>query len=262
MLKHEDNPTSEPLPAAKVRVTPTELADALAVMQARKEGDLDTIALGDAVHDLNLDETPEDVLRVVQARREEVQREQATSRRKTKRTRWLALTAAMFAVFPVTHLLRTHGQTHSASPAAIATPAVIAEALPEMQTVSAVPNEQEFYADAHALAQMFQKAPAEQIIVHRTQADPMWSLIKHGGKIYLEAYTPPISENQLKQKHAVLYSVPLDRYATLEGSKELFYRQAEVPLATLSLEDSQMKGPAEQITVSHIVPDSYLWEAN
>ena len=57
-----------PLPL-KVRVTPEELAAAVTALQIRKEGQPGTIAIGDAVEELGLDVTPEEVLAEVQARR-------------------------------------------------------------------------------------------------------------------------------------------------------------------------------------------------
>ncbi len=69
MLKHEDNPQTRTQPAAQVRVTPEELAAAVTALQIRKEGQPGTIAIGDAVEELGLDVTPEEVLAEVQAGR-------------------------------------------------------------------------------------------------------------------------------------------------------------------------------------------------
>ena len=57
MLKHEDNPQISSQSAAKVRVTPEELAAAITALQIRKEGQTGTIAIGDAVEELGLDVT-------------------------------------------------------------------------------------------------------------------------------------------------------------------------------------------------------------
>ena len=70
MLKHEESPQTPPLPAAQVRVTPEELAAAVTALQIRKEGQPGTIAIGDAVEELELDVTPNEVLAEVQARRQ------------------------------------------------------------------------------------------------------------------------------------------------------------------------------------------------
>lgn len=69
MLKHEDIPQAQPSSAAQVRVTPEELAAAVTALQIRKEGQPGTITIGDAVEELGLDATPEEVLAEVQVLR-------------------------------------------------------------------------------------------------------------------------------------------------------------------------------------------------
>lgn len=67
MLNHEQ--PQEPLsqPAALVRVTPKELAAAVGRLEARRVGADGKIAIGDAVSELSLDATPEEVLAEVRA---------------------------------------------------------------------------------------------------------------------------------------------------------------------------------------------------
>ncbi len=67
MLNHEQPPESLSPPAAQVRVTPEELAAALARLEARRAGADGKIAIGDAVSELSLDATPEEVLAEVRA---------------------------------------------------------------------------------------------------------------------------------------------------------------------------------------------------
>ncbi len=75
MLRQEDpHPTPDTLSAAQTRVTPEELAHAIASLEARRldetrhqEG---TIPIGEAVRELGLDATPEEVLAEVRAQRE------------------------------------------------------------------------------------------------------------------------------------------------------------------------------------------------
>lgn len=75
MLRQEDPPpASDTQAAAQTRVTPEELAHAIASLEARR---LDaerlqagTIPIGEAVRELNLDATPEEVLAEVRAQRE------------------------------------------------------------------------------------------------------------------------------------------------------------------------------------------------
>ena len=73
MLKHEDNPDILSQPAAQVRVTPEELATAVSRIEARKDTDQrradGTIPIGEAVQQLGLAVTPEEVLAEVQVAR-------------------------------------------------------------------------------------------------------------------------------------------------------------------------------------------------
>lgn len=75
MLRQEDpHPTPDTTSAAQTRVTPEELAHAIATLEARKLDDQrhqdSTIPIGEAVRELNLDATPEEVLAEVRAQRE------------------------------------------------------------------------------------------------------------------------------------------------------------------------------------------------
>lgn len=75
MLKQKDELETQPLYAAKVRVTPKELAAAITRLEARKDSDerqVDgTIPIGEAVEQLGLEATPEEVLAEVQAGRQQ-----------------------------------------------------------------------------------------------------------------------------------------------------------------------------------------------
>jgi ABC-type Na+ efflux pump permease subunit len=81
MLKHETETVPEyqspSQPAEHVRVTPEELAAAIASVEARKEQLAGTISLGDAVNELNLSATPEELLAAVEAKRRAVQQQTA-----------------------------------------------------------------------------------------------------------------------------------------------------------------------------------------
>ncbi len=75
MLRQEDpHPNSDTASAAQTRVTPEELAHAIASLEARKLDEVrlqeNTIPIGQAVRELNLDATPEEVLAEVRAQRQ------------------------------------------------------------------------------------------------------------------------------------------------------------------------------------------------
>jgi len=78
MLNHTENET-EPVPAAQMRIKTEELARAVAAIEARRQGEaqalVGTLVIGEAVEELSLDMTPEEILAEVKAQQEE-QREQ------------------------------------------------------------------------------------------------------------------------------------------------------------------------------------------
>ena len=177
MLKHEDIPQPQtPSPsAAQVRVTPEELAAAVTALQIRKEGQPGTIAIGDAVDELGLDVTPEEVLAEVQARRQV---------RKPKRRRdYWAFACAVVCAVPLAFGTFYRLPVHSNAPARPALPVAQAE------TLSGVGDEQQVYVDVHGLQQLLSGAEPSQIQVYSDYKTLRWGLIKHSGESYVQGYT-------------------------------------------------------------------------
>jgi len=75
MLKHEDNLDTPPVPAAQTRVKAEELARAIARIEARRQEEArrleGTMLIGDAIKDLQLDATPDEILAEVESLHEE-----------------------------------------------------------------------------------------------------------------------------------------------------------------------------------------------
>ncbi len=80
MLRHEQEEyTGYVSPLANLRVTPQELAEAVAAVESRREGEgggRDTIAIGDAIEQLGLSVTPQEVY--AEIRRKQAAQQQAT----------------------------------------------------------------------------------------------------------------------------------------------------------------------------------------
>lgn len=197
MLKHEDNPQSSPQSAAQIRVTPEELAVALARLEARREGETDgTISIGEAVSELGVTATPEAIWAEVQAAR--VQQATARTKRPTHRQR-LALLSAMG--LGLIGLIGWWSTPHAADDQA--TPAV---ALPAPQPVPARISFQSdlLVGDAHGklvmLSEVGDNHPVRcrygdgsfQQFIPGDNA-PQWQLIKHDGKVYVRGRTLPMS---------------------------------------------------------------------
>ena len=80
MLQHEqEEQRGYVSPISNLRVTPSELAQAVAAIESRREGiEQDTIAIGDAIEQLGLRVSPQDVYSEIQ-RQQNVKREAATA---------------------------------------------------------------------------------------------------------------------------------------------------------------------------------------
>ena len=254
MLKHDDNSQPQALPsAAQVRVTPEELAAAVTVLQIRKEGQPGTIAIGDAVDELGLDVTPEEVLAEVQARRAKPKRV-----RDYRALACAGLCAAAFASLAIFHSSNTF-PTHATNP--LTSGSAVPNIVPlHTTTLDDTADSQIVYVDARGLAQVMEKVPSSQIKVSAIKDGYLWGVIKHHGKIYLIGFVSSLSETQMKRSHMTLYSDPPNGYLMSTGEGQVNYTSVTLSVETMQLEDTQMDDYAERIVVSGIHPDSYLWE--
>lgn len=252
MLKHTENETEASF-AAKVRVTPEELAAAVAVLEARKQGASGTIAIGDAVDELLLDSSPSDILREVETRREQ----QAGKRKKKKLTvqyAWsvavIALTCGGLALSP----------THHTSPRRTA-------AVAPWFTLSGVPDEQQVYVDTPGLEQIVGGQAPAQIPVYKSSQGIRWGVIKHSGKVYVQGYALQMSEKHMQGRDFDLYNA---EDADITGREKGYIvrqdgkmmRDVKIILAiqTFSYDDAQQEADRARITVCDVHTDSHLWD--
>ena len=206
MLKHENLTETQPAPAAQVRVTPEELAAAVTALQIRKEGQPGTIAIGDAVEELGLDVTPEEVLAEVQARR-------ATKKRPSK-MRLKVLSTALAALVSLSiwgvsqqftgspsidiHTMPTASyiSTFSVSPPPVhltcGPSIVVADASGKLVMLSEVGDNQPVTCalNGNSLEQATGMEPSR------------WTLIKHDGKVYLRGWMTRTSTSVLEKDGA------------------------------------------------------------
>src|SRR5437870_5615997 len=94
MLRYQTAGQVEPVSASEVRLRHAELAEALAVIQARREAearaDAETIRIGDALRELGLSVSAEEVLATVHSLQAA-----AVVRRKRRALRWYCALAAL-----------------------------------------------------------------------------------------------------------------------------------------------------------------------
>ncbi len=263
MLKQTEHTETPATNAASVRVTPEELAAALAHLDAGRDGQDGKIAIGRAVEELSLDAAPEDILRAVEAARQ-----QGARRRRSRRRRLAALLAGLVAV----------GGLGTAKWALSPRPAPAASIAAPVRTLSALGNEQQAYVDTPGLIQAIHGAPAAQGKIYPDRTGIRWGIIKHDGKVYVQAYSLQTSEQRLKENKTV--DLPLEEGNTIalhnaedadivggEKGYIVFSPTVRVPDSKLTLpihafqyNNAQQSENQAKIMVSAIHPDDYLWD--
>lgn len=278
MLQHEHSEADE------ARVTAAELASALASLESHKEASGDTVALGEAVRELNLDATPQEILAEVEAQRAR----QNGKGRSTKRRLWGATTVALIALSTLggIHALRHHAHTSSA-------PATASASLPAppqgllLQLTETTDQTKIFCCDATALTQVchgkllndfplfsgkgtertiFQVPGGTQINHAKfTELVPSpWTLVSFGGtwtntRLYVRGWvSEAVYQSRMQGRSVVLYNSP-----TAPGLGDTPH-QVTVPTDRLIQSGSVLKGqtqigPWEGITLSFVRLDQHAW---
>ncbi len=260
MLRHDDNSesTAPPSPAAQVRVTPQELAAALARLEARQGEREGTIPLGDAVQELGLNATPEELLREIEAGR-------ARQRASHPKTR-LAKAGQAAAALTCGGLLLLGGLFAFLQSPPPSQPAVTITAPPAVPQASPIAIPSGLLVRQHdgkmvLLSEVVDGQPVLCLIegtensarfTDFAPANVHWTLIKHGGKVYVRGWIGEMSEKALRSTvvqvhplaflvssglHPIRVTLPVDGFRSPPG-----------------LTDNGM------ISASHVVPDEHLKE--
>lgn len=212
MLKqteHAETPTPN---AASVRVTPEELAAALSHLDAGSAGRDGKIAIGKAVEELSLDAAPEDILRAVEAARQQTARQ-----RRNKRRGLAAVFAGLAAVGgvgvygQVTNHYPDSSELVPASSPFMTEPHILALTPgPPRQTVSTlaeVPDGKTVYCsvdaiDRAALSRNVQMGPQREISQQITELH--WPVVKYGHDLYVRGWVRmPLSKEAAKLSDTV-----------------------------------------------------------
>ena len=217
MLKQEINPEEQ---AAKVRVTPEELVAAVAALEARKQGASVTIAIGDAVDELSLDNSPEDILREVQARREGVRGRQRTASRRRKWVISLAASCFCFTGFVVYGEVSNHYPDSSqiipaATPFALEPRILALDPAASRRTISTLaeaPDGKTIYCNADAIeaaamSRNVQRGPQQEI--SQPPAELNWPVVKYGKDLYVRGWVRmPLSKEAAKLADVEVFNRP------------------------------------------------------
>ena len=211
MLKHEDNPELSSRPAALVRVTPEELAQALSRIEARKDAgqrNVDgTISIGEAVQQLGVDSTPEEVLAEVQAIRQEPMR--TKKRHPSYRQRLALLSGVGLGLIGLVGWWSIPHVAESQTPSTIAITLPTPQAMPK--PISLAPNLLVKTASNKLvmLSEVGDNQPVQCVYKdgtfqpYSTEGGGIgWDLIKHDGQVYVQGWMPQMSRQALQKDGA------------------------------------------------------------
>ena len=211
MLKSQDAENAPQSSASLPRVTPEELSQALAAIEARRQAEASriagTIPIDQAVSELHLDSTSEEIWAEVQARRdraaaaqhEQVQQAQAAQQAREAQQTREAQHAQQRLILP--HAERRRGWTGFLAPLVFVWALFYAGVIPHhfgghsahiaapiLRHLAQVPDGKEVYADDSALVQVSEGKPLAQITVSENATGNRWTLVKIGPHVYLRGY--------------------------------------------------------------------------
>ncbi len=263
MLRQEPEETA-PLPAEGARVTPEELSQALAAIEARRQAEASrlagTIPIEQAVSELHLDSTSDEIWAEVQAQRakaaaaqreqrrqiQEAQQAQAAQQqivtpRANRPRRWVRFMVplVLFGVLFHNGVIPHFGGHHAPI------------AAPILRPLAQVPDGKEVYADDSALVQVSEGKTPAQITVSENATGNRWTMVKIGGHVYLRGYISSTDALQpLRGKALNVYND--DNSGELEGERtsNITLRVDGVPLQKSGGDDGY-----SEVTVPKFQPD-------
>jgi hypothetical protein len=260
MLKNQDavpEPQSvNQVSVSQARVTPEELNAALAAIEVRKQAEAKTIPIDQAVSELHLNSTADEIWTEVQAQRakaaaqrsqhKEEQRTQEAQETKPRR-RSGSGRRRMFAPLLLVGgiiLLSQHGTLPhfwNNAPAAA----------PILRSLAQEPDGKTVYADDAALVQISEgKSPAQTTISENATGN-RWPLVKMNGHVYLHGYIASTNSlHPLQSKALDVYND--DNSGGLEGAStsKITLRVDDTPLQQSGGDDGY-----SEVTVPNFQPD-------
>lgn len=269
MLHHEDPLPTDALgsaaePAAQVRVTAEELARAVARYQARREEAAQrlegTLTLGEAVQELGLDMTPEELLAEVQSERTVPQ-----APKKAKKPRF-GIVSGIGAVLLFGSVLMMAFTQESAPPPApmpiISVPGPLVSHSVTAPTTILVQDANGPKPVLRTLGEIPDGRPVQAALDQTNLyvkfvgfSDPTtsWTLIKHGGRVYVRAWIPAMSPKAMQTSAVNLYH-----------HKSLVPSGIAPQAVTIPIDGIQCSpgvGDDDMIDAQHIQPDSHFNES-
>ena len=270
MLKNQDAVPEPPLSVSQRRVTPDELTQALAAIEARRQAEAGTIPIDQAVSELHLDSTSDEIWAEVQAQRMKaslpkaapvVQPQQAAPpvsvSRPVGRVRPRGWRRLLAPVLVIGVLMSTGVIPHSFTPygfsPSLLTSKHFPTAAPVLTPLSAVPDGTEVYADDASLIQLSKGRSAAPITVSQNPGSNSWTLVKMHGHVYLRGFTARAdSLTALTGRALPVYNDSDSGELNGEKTSNITLRVDDIPL-----QKSGGDSDYSSITVPNFQPDSF-----
>ena len=271
MLQNEPT-TQPPTPTGQNRVTPEELSRALAALEGRKQAEAQrlagTIPIEEAVTQLHLDATPDEIWAEVQAQRNKPAADSKTfaeadaARRAQSAQEYPAHTPAqanlsaqsggrrwrgirviaplLFVWFLFHNGIIPHFGGHAPHAAA-----------PILRPLAQIPDGKEVFADDSALVQLSEGKSPAQVTVSENVDGNRWTLVKIGGHVYLRAFVAYTDSLQTLQGKALKVTND-DDAGELRGERtsNVTLRVDKIPLQKSGGDDGY-----SEVTVPNFQPD-------
>ncbi len=217
--------------AAQVRVTPQELVQATAAIEARHSAraqhDAATIPIGEAVHQLNLEATPEEVLAEVQAQRSAKTQALQSGEKRNTRPKSVKIMAAVIALqfafiafmgarlLAVNDALRVRDNAYhqlalhlpnqvTYQPAIKATLSALHQLNPGLSHSLDIANGQTVACKFDTLETLALGAKPADVQTAQHPAGTTWSLLRRGDKFFVQGWTTPEYAELLMNGHSGL----------------------------------------------------------
>ena len=199
MLKQSDVETeAEATPTAQVRVTPKELSRALAAIESRKEAKTryrsETIPVAEAVHELGLEVSPEEVLAEVQEGRRSAtagKMRPSFGRRLVLSLTLCGIMLGLMSVEAGSGYLDYRASHHL-------------HVDPEHLQVGTSSGKWMLFSEVGD-NQPVQCSYNGGTFVQTNPSQPSWTLIKHAGQVYIRGFIPQLSQQALQANGTDIY---------------------------------------------------------
>lgn len=255
MLKQQPLPAEQNTHSAAAPPTTQEIAQAIAALEARKtsrdNNAVQTNTVSEIIDNLGLDMTADDVLAEVRAQRA---RQAQTDRPRHAVPKWRSVLIAVAALTFSGAVLSSHLTTPEAAPpqAALATSFLIA---PAPERFSVPPSALVQDTVGHTLTvKTWAEIPDNHAVRYEINPNSVWTIVKHGGKLYVRAWAVPMSATAMGQ-------VSSDNGLLLfrESSGTDNNVPATVPL-TLAADDVTITDDGYNLRAHHVRLDSHAHE--